>query len=178
VATNSTTITLGVDYNTAQVLLNYMELMLLTALALAVFFTLGDRESRTSIRRFIGDMFIRWGIAGLGLWTIVLIFWGLYELGLQRGLFHFIPWVGIAEYGIWGVAMSGIMSLLFFAASLFVNALMRTPNTVKVIYTPYYTYLEEYATYLAQWYNYYRSGQYRYQYEEEQFAEAPVKSRE
>jgi magnesium-transporting ATPase (P-type) len=161
------------DYNTQQVLLNYIEWMLLFAFVLAVLFTLVDRESRASVRHFLSDLMVRWGLAGLGLWTIVLIFFGLYEMGLQRGLFHFIPFVGIAEYGgVWGVALSGAIALLFFVSSLFFQALFRTPNVVKVVRTPYYPYLEEYAHYLYQWWRYYQQNQGYYQEHHEEYAYA------
>jgi len=160
---NSTTTTVLInDYNTQQVLLNNIEWMFLFAFVLAVLFTLVDRESRASVRHFLSDLMVRWGLAGLGLWTIVLIFFGLYELGLQRGLFHSIPFVGIAEYGgVWGVAISGAIALLFFVSSLFFQALIRTPNVVKVVRSPYYPYLEDYAHYLYQWWLYYQQYQYQ-----------------
>jgi hypothetical protein len=162
------------DYNTQQVLLTGIEWMLFIAFILALFFTLADRESRMSVRHFISDLFVRWGIAGLGLWTIVLIFFGLYELGLQRGLFHYLPFVGIAEYGgVWGVAISGIIAFLFFVASLFFQALIRAPNVIRVVRTPYYNYLEDYAYYLHQWWRYYQHqyhGYYQAQ-QQEQYVE-------
>jgi len=162
------------DYNAQQVLLTNIEWMFLFAFVLAVLFTLVDRESRASMRHFLSDLMVRWGLAGLGLWTIVLIFFGLYELGLQRGLFHFIPFVGIAEYGgVWGVAISGAMALLFFVSSLFLQALIRTPNVTKVVRTPYYPYLEEYAHYLYQWWRYYQQYQVYYQaHQQEEYAYA------
>ncbi len=152
------------DYNTQQVLLTSIEWMLFFAFVLAVLFTVADRESRVSVRHFLSDLMVRWGLAGLGLWTIVLIFFGLYELGLQRGLFHSLPFIAIAEYGgVWGVAISGAIALLFFVSSLFFQALIRTPNVVKVVRTPYYPYLEEYAHYLYQWWRYYQQHQGYYQ---------------
>jgi magnesium-transporting ATPase (P-type) len=170
------------DYNTQQVLITYIEWMLLFAFVLAVMFTLVDRESRTSARQFLSDLMVRWGLAGLGMWTIVLIFFGLYELGLQRGLFHFLPFVGIAEYGgVWGVAISGLVALLFFVASLFFQALIRAPNVVKVLRSPYYPYLEDYAHYLYQWWRYYQHYQYQDYYRPqppEEVAYAANKQRE
>jgi magnesium-transporting ATPase (P-type) len=145
------------DYNTQQVLLTGIEWMLLIAFMMAFMFTLADRESRASVRNFISDLFVRWGIAGLGLWTIVLVFFGLYELGLQRGLFHSIPFIAIAEYGgVWGVAISGAIAFLFFVSSLFIQALIRAPTVMKVVRSPYYPYLEEYAQYLYEWWRYYQ----------------------
>jgi magnesium-transporting ATPase (P-type) len=168
------------DYNAQQVLLTNIEWMFLFAFVLAVLFTLVDRESRASMRHFLSDLMVRWGLAGLGLWTIVLIFFGLYELGLQRGLFHFIPFVGIAEYGgVWGVAISGAMALLFFVSSLFLQALIRTPNVTKVVRTPYYPYLEEYAHYLYQWWRYYQQYQDYYQaHQQEEYAYATNRQRD
>jgi len=164
------------DYNTQQVLIVNIEWMIMFAFVLAVMFTLVDRESRASVRHFISDLMVRWGLAGLALWTIVLIFFGLYELGLQRGLFHFIPFVGIAEYGgVWGVTLSGAIALLFFVSSLFFQALIRTPNVVKVVRTPYYPYLEEYAHYLYQWWRYYQQNQGYYQEHQEEYAYATNK---
>ena len=150
------------DYNTQQVLITGIEWMFFIAFVMAFFFTLADRESRSSVRNFVSDLFVRWGIAGLGLWTIVLIFFGLYELGLQRGLFHSIPFISIAEYGgVWGVAISGAIAFLFFTTSLFLQALIRAPYTIKVVRTPYYGYLEDYAYYLYQWWQYYQHYQYQ-----------------
>jgi magnesium-transporting ATPase (P-type) len=168
------------DYNTQQVLLTSIEWMLIFAFVLAVLFTLVDRESRASVRHFVSDLMVRWGLAGLGLWTIVLIFFGLYELGLQRGLFHTIPFTAIAEYGgVWGVAISGAIALLFFVSSLFFQALIRTPNVVKVVRTPYYPYLEEYAHYLHQWWRYYQQYQGYYQEQtQEEYAYAANKQRD
>jgi magnesium-transporting ATPase (P-type) len=179
-ALNMTEIIIG-DYNTQQVLITNIEWMLLFAFVLAVMFTLVDRESRTSARHFISDLMVRWGLAGLGLWTIVLIFFGLYELGLQRGLFHSIPFVGIAEYGgVWGVAISGAIAFLFFVSSLFFQALIRTPSVIKVVRTPYHPYLEEYAHYLYQWWRYYQQYQYHYQeqQQQEEYAYATNKQRD
>ena len=156
------------DYNTQQVLLTGIEWMLFIAFVLALFFTLSDRESRTSVRHFISDLMVRWGLAGLGLWTILLIFFGLYELGLQRGLFHSIPFIAIAEYGgVWGVTIAGAIAFLFFVSSLFFQALIRAPYTIKVVRTPYYPYLEEHAYYLYQWWLYYQR-QYQGQYQTQQ----------
>jgi magnesium-transporting ATPase (P-type) len=167
------------DYNTQQALITNIEWMIMFAFVLAVMFTLSDRESRASARHFISDLMVRWGLAGLGLWTIVLIFFGLYELGLQRGLFHSIPFVGIAEYGgVWGVTLSGVIALLFFVSSLFFQALIRTPNVVKVVRTPYYPYLEEYAHYLYQWWRYYQQNQGYYQEHQEEYAYATNKQRD
>jgi uncharacterized membrane protein len=163
------------DYNTHQVLFTSIEWMLFVSFVIALFFTLGDRESRASVRQFISDLMVRWGLAGLGLWTIVLIFFGLYELGLQRGLFHYLPFVGIAEYGgVWGVAISGTIALLFFASSLFLQALIRAPYTIKVVRTPYYPYLEEYAYYLYQWWYYQHQYQWQYQPQHQERAEEYV----
>jgi hypothetical protein len=170
-------VTLVGDYNTQQVLLANIEWMMLFALVLGVLFTLTDRESRLSVRNFISDLMVRWGLAGLGLWTIVLIFFGMYELGLQRGLFHYLPFVGIAEYGgVWGVTISGVIALLFFVSSLFFQALIRAPTTIRVVRTVYYPYLEEYAQYLHQWWRYYQ--QYLDYYNtpaEEQYVEEYVR---
>jgi len=176
---NFTTTEIVNDYNTQQVLLTNIEWMFLFAFVLAVLFTLVDRESRVSVRHFFSDLMVRWGLAGLGLWTIVLIFFGLYELGLQRGLFHIIPFVGIAEYGgLWGVAISGVVALLFFVASLFLQALIRAPNVTKVVRTPYYPYLEEYAYYLYQWWHYYQNYQDYYQtQQQEEYAYATNRQR-
>jgi len=175
---NSTMTVLLNDYNTQQVLLNNIEWMFFFAFVLAVLFTLVDRESRASVRHFLSDLVVRWGLAGLGLWTIVLVFFGLYELGLQRGLFHSIPFIGIAEYGgLWGVAISGAIALLFFVSSLFFQALIRTPSVVKVVRTPYYPYLEDYAHYLYQWWLYYQQYQYQAQ-QQEAYAYASNKQRE
>jgi hypothetical protein len=176
---NSTTTVLLNDYNTQQVLLNNIEWMFLFGFVLAILFTLVDRESRASVRHFLSDLMVRWGLAGLGLWTIVLVFFGLYELGLQRGLFHSIPFIGIAEYGgLWGVAISGAIALLFFVSSLFFQALIRTPSVVKVVRTPYYPYLEDYAHYLYQWWLYYQQYQYHYQEQQQQEAYAYVNNKQ
>jgi len=164
--------TLVGGYNTAQTLLTGIEAMLTLSLALALFFTLADRDSRSSVRAFISDLFVRWGLSGLMLWVLVLVAFGLYELGLQRGLFHFLPFFGIAEYGgFWGVAISGAVALLFFVTALFISALARAPTSTKIIVSnhPYYPYLEEYARYLRQYYGYYH--QYPYAYD------APVEGR-
>jgi hypothetical protein len=168
---NFTTTAILNDYNTQQVLITSIEWMFLFAFALALVFTLADRESRVSVRHFVSDLMVRWGLAGLGLWTVVLVFFGLYELGLQRGLFHTIPFIDIAEYGgVWGVAISGTIALLFFVSSLFFQALIRTPSVVKVVRTPYYPYLEDYAHYLYEWWRYYQSY-YQSDYQSGQQAE-------
>jgi len=174
---HSLNVTLVGDYNTQQVLLANIEWMMLFAFVLGVLFTLADRESRLSVRNFISDLMVRWGLAGLGLWTIVLIFFGLYELGLQRGLFHYLPFVGIAEYGgVWGVTISGIIALLFFVSSLFFQALIRAPATIRVVRTAYYPYLEEYAQYLHQWWMYYQQYQNYYNTpNQEQYVEEYVR---
>lgn len=96
-------------------------IMILIAAAIAL---AASGRPRRPLRRWFGDYFVRWGLSGLFLWFIVFALWAVRELLAQNFVFLIWPIEGFIENAtIWGVMLTGFLTLAFFGGTLFLEAI-------------------------------------------------------
>lgn len=79
---------------------------------------------RRPLASWLGDFFVRWGVAGLFVWFVVTDIWALRELLNMRLVFPFTPLEGYLEYLTWhGALLTGIFTFLFFGSTLLLRAI-------------------------------------------------------
>jgi len=95
-----------------------------TMMALAVLLALIASPPRRPIAAWLGDFFVRWGLAGLLVWFLVWGYWAVRELA---GIKINIPFSSIEALiesaSAWGAALTGLTTFLFFGASLLLRAI-------------------------------------------------------
>ena len=105
--------------------------MMAIALIIALFATPRPRRPYST---WIGDFFVKWGLAGLFLWFVVTGFWAVRELLNIRLVLPFTPLEGILEYyTYWSAALTGLATFIFFGATLFLNAIYSRHEDVSGI---------------------------------------------
>jgi hypothetical protein len=102
------------------ILLSWL-LMVLMAAALAL---MASGRPRRPARRWFGDFFVRWGLAGLFLWFVFFALWALREVLAQSFVFPVGPIQGFIENAtLWGVVLTGFLTITFFGGTLMLQAL-------------------------------------------------------
>ena len=94
-----------------------MALALLVALAASL-------PPRRPLAGWLGDLLVRWGLAGFLVWLLVWGYWALRELsGIKIGI-PFSSVEALIEYGTaWGAALTGLAAFLFFGTVLLLRAI-------------------------------------------------------
>ena len=95
-----------------------------TMMALAVLLALVASPPRRPIAAWLGDFFVRWGLAGLLVWFLVWGYWAVRELaGIKIGIPFSSIEALIESASAWGAALTGLTTFLFFGASLLLRAI-------------------------------------------------------
>ncbi|MEM1614340.1 MAG: hypothetical protein QXP31_11495 [Pyrobaculum sp.] len=91
------------------------------ALALAFIASLPPKRPLGS---WLGDFFIRWGLAGLLVWFVVNGFWAVREVLGQKYIIPFAPIEGYLEHAtVWSAVLTGMATFLFFGSTLLLRAI-------------------------------------------------------
>jgi len=79
---------------------------------------------RQPLRRWIGDLFVKWGLAGILLWIVTTFIWAIREVLSGYAFIKIYPVEGYIEYAsLFAVVLTAIATLAFFAIALLINAL-------------------------------------------------------
>lgn len=107
----------------------------LMAIALGLAF-LASMPPKRPIRGWLGDFFIRWGLAGILVWFVINSFWALRELLNMRLIIPFTPLEGYLEYTtVWSAVLTGVATFIFFGSALLLRAIFSHEEWPKgVIY--------------------------------------------
>jgi len=99
--------------------------MMLIALILALF---GNGRPYKPFRTWLSDLFPKWGLAGILIWLVIHVFWGLRELMNMRLILPFGPLEGYLEYATyWGAVFTGILSIGFLGVAVLLAAIFDKP---------------------------------------------------
>jgi len=73
---------------------------------------------------WLGDFFIRWGLAGILVWFVVNGLWAIREVMGQRLILPFSPLEAYLEYAtVWSAVLTGMATFLFFGSALLLRAI-------------------------------------------------------
>lgn len=101
-------------------------LMVLLAAAIAL---AASGRPRRPFRKWVGDYLVRWGLSGLFLWFVVFGLWAMREVLAQNFIFPIWPLEGFIENAtLWGVVLTGFLTLAFFGGTLFLQAIFAAPE--------------------------------------------------
>ena len=79
---------------------------------------------RDRIWGWLGDYFVKWGLAGLFLWFVMFAFWAFREILAQGHVAAVWPLEGFIENStLWGVTATGFLTLAFFGGTLMLQAI-------------------------------------------------------
>lgn len=96
-------------------------LTLSIALAIA---SVATGPPKRPLRGWLGDFFVRWGLAGLLVWFVVHGFWAVREVLGQKLVIPFTPLEGYLEHAtVWSAVATGLATFLFFGAALLLGAI-------------------------------------------------------
>ncbi|RFA97554.1 hypothetical protein [Pyrobaculum aerophilum] len=94
---------------------------MIIAFALALIASIPPKRPLTS---WIGDFFIKWGLAGILVWFVVNGIWAIREVMGQRLIIPFTPLEGYLEYAtVWSAVLTGMATFLFFGSTLLLRAI-------------------------------------------------------
>ena len=102
---------------------------------------------RRPISTWLGDFFVRWGLAGILVWFVVNGLWAVRELMGMKLMLYFSPLEAYLEYAtVWGAVFTGLATFIFFGSALLLNAIFSAPAAadVQIIY---YRRIAAYAVY-------------------------------
>jgi hypothetical protein len=84
---------------------------------------------RRPISTWMGDFFVRWGLAGLLVWFVVNGLWAVRELMGQRLILPFSVLEAYLEYAtVWGAVFTGLATFIFFGSTLLLYAIFSKPD--------------------------------------------------
>ncbi|AFA38075.1 hypothetical protein Pogu_0048 [Pyrobaculum oguniense TE7] len=91
---------------------------------------------RRPLGEWVGDLFIRWGLAGILVWFVVNGIWAIREVMGQRLIVPFSPIEGYLEYAtVWSAVLTGMATFLFFGSALLLRAIFAREEIPKgVVY--------------------------------------------
>jgi len=92
---------------------------------------------------WLGDYFVKWGLAGLFLWFVMFAFWAFREILAQSYVAAVWPLEGFIENStLWGVTATGFLALAFFGGTLMLQAIF-SKRAVEVPYEGVIYYKQE-----------------------------------
>jgi hypothetical protein len=98
-----------------------------TAVAFIIAF-IASMPPRRPLTSWLGDFFVRWGLAGILVWFVVNGLWAVRELMGMRLILPFSPLEAYLEYAtVWGAVFTGLATFIFFGATLLLNAIFAKP---------------------------------------------------
>jgi hypothetical protein len=87
---------------------------------------------RRPLAGWIGDFFVRWGLAGILVWFVVNGLWAVRELMGMRLILPISALEGYLEYAtVWGAVFTGLATFVFFGSVLLLNAIFSKPAVVE-----------------------------------------------
>jgi len=95
--------------------------LMIIALALAFIASLPPRRPLSG---WLGDFFIRWGLAGILVWFVINGIWAIREVLNMRLIIPFSPLEAYLEYAtVWSAVLTGMATFLFFGSTLLLRAI-------------------------------------------------------
>ena len=83
---------------------------------------------RRPVGQWVGDFFVRWGLAGILVWFVVNGLWAVRELMGMRLILPISALEGYLEYAtVWGAVFTGLATFIFFGSALLLNAIFSKP---------------------------------------------------
>lgn len=106
---------------------------MIIAFALAFIASLPPRRP---LGEWLGDFFVRWGLAGLLVWFVVNGIWAVREVLNERLIIPFSPIEAYLEYAsVWSAVLTGMATFLFFGSALLLRAIFTKEEIPKgVVY--------------------------------------------
>jgi hypothetical protein len=105
--------------------------MWLMVLAFIIAFT-ASMPPRRPLGGWIGDFFVRWGLAGILVWFVVNGLWAVRELMGMRLILPFSVLEAYMEYAtVWGAVLTGLATFVFFGSVLLLNAIFSKPAAAE-----------------------------------------------
>lgn len=91
---------------------------------------------RRPLGSWLGDFFIKWGLAGIFVWFVVNGLWAIREVMGQRLILPFTPLEAYLEYAtVWSAVLTGMATFLFFGSTLLLRAIFAKDELPKgVVY--------------------------------------------
>ncbi|ABL88974.1 conserved hypothetical protein [Pyrobaculum islandicum DSM 4184] len=91
---------------------------------------------RRPLGSWLGDFFIKWGLAGIFVWFVVNGLWAIREVMGQRLILPFTPLEAYLEYAtVWSAVLTGMATFLFFGSTLLLRAIFTKDELPKgVVY--------------------------------------------
>jgi hypothetical protein len=90
---------------------------------------------RRPFATWLGDFFVRWGLAGILVWFVVNGLWAVRELMGMRMILPISALEGYLEYAtVWGAVFTGLATFIFFGSTLLLNAIFSKDTELQVIY--------------------------------------------
>ena len=87
---------------------------------------------RRPFATWLGDLMVRWGLAGILVWFVVNGLWAVRELMGMRLILPFSVLEGYLEYAtVWGAVFTGLATFVFFGAVLLLNAIFSKPAAAE-----------------------------------------------
>jgi hypothetical protein len=88
---------------------------------------------RRPLTSWLGDFFVRWGLAGILVWFVVNGLWAVRELMGMRLILPFSVVEAYFEYAtVWGAVFTGLATFIFFGSTLLLSAIFSRP--VETLY--------------------------------------------
>jgi hypothetical protein len=107
-------------------LVNVWIVMMTAAFVIALTASLPPRRPLAS---WLGDFFVRLGLAGLFVWFVTTGLWAVRELMNMRLILPFSYLESVLEYyTYWAAALTGLATFIFFGATLMLNAIFAKPE--------------------------------------------------
>ena len=90
---------------------------------------------RRPFATWLGDFFVRWGLAGILVWFVVNGLWAVRELMGMKLILPFSVVEAYFEYAtVWGAVFTGLATFIFFGAALLLNAIFSKPAETLIYY--------------------------------------------
>jgi hypothetical protein len=84
------------------------------------------------VGQWVGDFFVRWGLAGILVWFVVNGLWAIRELMGMRLILPISALEGYLEYAtVWGAVFTGLATFVFFGSALLLNAVFSKPAAAE-----------------------------------------------
>ena len=102
---------------------------MLTAFIIAF---IASMPPRRPIATWLGDLLVRWGLAGILVWFVVNGLWAVRELMGMKLVLPFSVVEGYLEHAtVWGAVFTGVATFIFFGSVLLLNAIFSKPVTAE-----------------------------------------------
>jgi hypothetical protein len=102
---------------------------MLTAFIIAF---IASMPPRRPLATWLGDLLVRWGLAGILVWFVVNGLWAVRELMGMKLVLPFSVVEGYLEHAtVWGAVFTGVATFIFFGSVLLLNAIFSKPTAAE-----------------------------------------------